>query len=601
MKQEKQIPFKDTYKSISERFDIIAKNFAEKIAIKDDKTSLTYKSLEEKANVIAHYVLGLGLDQKQIAFFLSFGVNQFVSLLGITKAACAYVPIDTSWPAHRIEFAIKDSFASAIITDNMNLGQVKALCGDCMIINIDEIDFMQSFQAPPYPVGDDVMHILYTSGSTGEPKGVYTSNRNHLHFVKRLSEFINIRPDDIFAYYFSISFSAHALPSLGALLNGATLVMYNLKQYGFQGLADFFINENISVCLMIPSVLRHFRATLDENFRINKLRTLLVGGETLYFNDIKQIKPFLKRKTEIINIYASTEMYLASAFRIEKDTVLNQNIIPIGNPVEGIEIEIQNEDGEACEPNQVGEMIIFSNYAALGYWNKPELTEKHFPKQEKIRRFNTRDLAYMRPDGSMVHVGRKDSMVKIRGQRVDLGEIENTLLFSKDIQEVAVVLKEDPVGNKTLVAYYVCSPERNIDESDIKNALIRRLPDFMIPRFLVILDSLPKTDSGKTDYISLPDPDWEKKSGNEKIKHASNPLEDQLISIFEKHLEVYPLGVQDNILQAGHDSLKLFVAFDTLEKTFHLKLDLDNFIKTPTIEALALSIHQLQDSKSDDQ
>lgn len=600
MKQKKQIPILNIDQSIVERFDFIASTFADKLAIRDGDNDLSYRSLQEKANVIANQILSLGSDQKQIAFFLSFGSNQMVSILGIIKSGCAYVPLDTSWPAHRIEFAIKDSSSAAIITDNANYGQIKALSGNRNIIIIDEIDFSKNTHQPEkYPVADDVIHILYTSGSTGEPKGVFTSHRNQLHFLKRFSEYIRISPDDIFAYYFSVGFSAHAMQLLGSLLNGATLVMYNLKKFGFPGLAEFFTKEGITVCLMIPSVLRHFKATLDKGFKIDKLRTLMIGGETLYFNDIQQIQKHLKPHTEIINIYASTEMFLACAFRIKDDTILKQNIIPIGDPVDGIKIEIQNKDGKQCEAHQVGEMIIFSQYAALGYWNKPELTAQNFPTQEKLRRFNSRDMAYKNTDGNIVHVGRSDSMIKIRGQRVDLGEIENTLLYSDNIQEVASVLKEDPLGNKVIVAYFVCRPSRKVDMEELNNALIKRLPDFMIPKFLVELDSLPKTDSGKTDYLSLPDPDWERSSDKKEFKHASNPIEDQLVLIFEKHFEVYQIGVQENILQAGYDSLKLFVAFDSIEKTFGIKIDLDSFLENPTIEALAVEIKNLKESKHD--
>ncbi|MCK4568774.1 MAG: non-ribosomal peptide synthetase [Bacteroidales bacterium] len=600
MKPKKQIPILNTEQSIVERFDIIAGTFGNKIAIKDGKNALTYRSLQEKANVIANQILSLGSDQKQIAIFLSYGANQLVSLLGIIKSGCAYVPIDTSWPAHRIEFAVTDSSAAAIITDNVNLGQIRSLSHDRVIINIDEIDFRQNTHQPEkYPVADDIIHILYTSGSTGEPKGVYTSHRNQMHFIKRFSEYIRISPDDIFSYYFSIGFSAHAMPSLGALLNGATLAIYNLKKFGFPGLSEFFIKESITVCLMIPSVMRHFRATLEKGFKLEKLRILMIAGESLYYNDILQIRPYLKSSTDIINMYASTEMFLACAFRMKKNTLPNQNIIPIGLPVEGIEIEIQNKDGIECEPNQIGEIIIYSRYAALGYWDKPELSDQDFPPQEDIRRFNSRDLAYRKSDGNIVHVGRGDSMVKIRGQRVDLSEIENCLLYMKDIQEVAAVLKEDPLGNKVITAYYVCRYNRKVEEKVLQTVFLRRLPDFMIPKFLIKLDSLPKTDSGKTDYLSMPDPDWKQISADKEIKHASNPIEDQLVLIFKKHFDVYQIGVQENILQAGHDSLKLFVAFDTIEKTFGIKFDLDSVLKTPTIEAMAVIIKNLQEGKDD--
>ncbi|MCK5339238.1 MAG: AMP-binding protein, partial [Bacteroidales bacterium] len=173
MKQEKPIPILNVEQSIAERFDLIAGTFADKLAIRDGNVDLTYRSLQEKANVIANHILALGSGEKQIAFFLSFGSGQMVAILGIIKTGCAYVPLDTSWPAHRVEFSIKDSSAAAIITDNINIGQVKALSGDRVIINIDELDFNQNTQRPALtPTADDVMHILYTSGSTGEPKGV---------------------------------------------------------------------------------------------------------------------------------------------------------------------------------------------------------------------------------------------------------------------------------------------------------------------------------------------------------------------------------------------------------------------------------------------
>ena len=598
MKPKKQIPIKDIEQSVAERFDVMAATFAEKIAVKDHDTSLTYRSLQKKANVIANQILALNADQKQLAIFLSFGTNQLVSILGIIKSGAAYVPIDTSWPAHRIEFSIADSSSAAVITDNMNIGQVKALSGNREIINIDEIDFTKNTHPPEkYPDADDYIHILYTSGSTGEPKGVYSNHRNQMHFVKRFSEYIGILPSDIFSYYFSIGFSAHAMPSLGALLNGATLVMYNLKKFGFPALPKYFIEEGITVCLMIPSVMRHFRATLEKGYKLEKLRMLLIAGETLYHNDILQIRPYLKPRTDIINIYASTEMFMVSAFHMKKDTLVNQNIIPIGLPVDGIEVKIYNKDGVECMADEVGEMIIYSQYAALGYWNKPELSNEDFPADEPKRKFKSRDLAYRNKDGNIVHVGRRDSMVKIRGQRVDLSEIEHCLLYMKEIQEGAAVLKEDPLGNKVITAYYTCRIDEKVDERVIHTVFLRRLPDFMIPRFLIKLDSLPKTDSGKTDYLSLPDPDWGKNLADKEIKHASNPIEDQLVSIFKKQFEVEEISIQDNFLQAGHDSLKLFVAFDTIEKTFNIKFDLDNVLKTPTIEAMANIIKNIREGR----
>jgi len=480
-----------------------------------------------------------------------------------------------------------------VVTNNLNIGQVKAIHDEHFIINIDALDFQESIEpvtASPKP--DDNIHIIYTSGSTGEPKGVYTYHRNQVHFVKRFSSFINITPEDRFAYYFSIGFSAHAMPFLGIILNGGTLCIYDMKKKGFQGMASFFMEQKITLALMIPSVLRHFRVTLQKDFRFPKLRVLLLGGETLYFNDIRLIQPHLSGKAEIINIYASTEAYLSRAFRITRETVLKQNIVPIGYEIEGMNIWIVNEDGEKCSVSQVGEMILRSPYLARGYWRDKEQTEAHFSQVDNDIVFKSRDLAYVQEDGCLVHVGRKDSMVKIRGQRIDLGEIENSMLFNPDIQEVAVKLKESPTGDKHLLAYYVCRQGISIGEKELKTFLTRRLPDYMVPAFVIQMTELPKTESGKTNYNALPDPDWEQQSGKEDIKHAKTPTESKLISIFEKQLEIHPIGITDNILETGQDSLKMFVAFDTVEKTFNFKIDIDYLTENPTIEALARSIDE---------
>lgn len=601
MKKEKQIPFRTVNQSIIDRFEYMVSLFPNKVAIKDEDGEITYQDLNNKANVIANNILELKSIQKQAAFFLPDGISQYISLLGILKSGCAYVPLDTSWPAYRVEYAITDSSVVAIITDNKNYAQLEALSNDVSIINIDEINFTKNIKAPiTKPKPDDIAHILYTSGSTGDPKGVITSHMNQVHFIKRLSEFLDITPDDIFSYYFAIGFSAHALPSLGALLNGGKLVMYKLKKNGFPNLANYFNDEEITIAFMIPSVLRHFRVTLTKGYKFKKLRKLILGGETLYSNDIKQIRPFLKPNTEVINMYASTEMYLARAYRIQHNTILRQNIIPIGYGIDGIDIRIVNKDGEKCEPKQIGEMIIYSEYVALGYWNNAELTKKDFPVIDGQQTFRTRDLAYMNDDECFVHVGRKDSMVKVRGQGVDLGEIENALLFSENIKEVAVLQKEDPLGNKVLVAYYVFSPGKKVSMEEIMNALVRRLPEYMVPGYFVNPESLPKTDSGKTDYHSLPNPDWDNVSDDREIIHAKNPIEEQLISIFERQLETFPIGITDDLLKTGHDSLKMFVAIDSVEKEFKIKLDIDSFVKAPNIEALSLIIKQIQNNNHGD-
>ena len=267
-KAQEQIPLETLEQSVAGRFEKIAGLFPDKEAITYEEQRITYKELDQQASSLAERIKQSGATAGQHALFLETGISQFVAILGILKSGAAYVPIDTSWPAHRIELAIRNSQPGVIITNNLNLGQVKALHDGNYIINIDEAYSLQNLDlSPSRPGPDDIIHIIYTSGSTGEPKGVYTRHRNQLHFIRRFSQFIHINPEDRFAYYFSIGFSAHAMPFLGILLNGGTLCIYDLKRRGFQDLPDFFKEEKITLALMIPSVLRHFRVTLDKNYR----------------------------------------------------------------------------------------------------------------------------------------------------------------------------------------------------------------------------------------------------------------------------------------------------------------------------------------------
>jgi long-subunit acyl-CoA synthetase (AMP-forming) len=241
------------------------------------------------------------------------------------------------------------------------------------------------------------------------------------------------------------------------------------------------------------------------------------------------------------------------------------------------------------DPNQMGEILISSPYLATGYLNKPDQTSEDFIFEEDkgIIKFRSKDLGYKQSDGCIIHMGRSDSMVKIRGYRVDLGEIENNLIQHKTVKEASVLLKENPFGTKHIVAYVVAKDDSSIDFEYLKMGILRMLPEYMVPSYFVQLESLPRNEIGKLDKKAIPDPDWNRFDEGKVIIQPKNAIEYELQEIFQRILEVQPISMDDNILDLGADSLRLFVAFDEIEKNYGKKLNIDSFIENPTLAHLA--------------
>ncbi|MBU2649756.1 MAG: non-ribosomal peptide synthetase [Bacteroidetes bacterium] len=594
-----RLPFLEEDQTVHGRFSRMAAAFPDKEALRCGGSSLTYAELDERSDHLAVTILkNLPTGVHRVGMFLQPGFHQITAILGILKAGMCYVPLDIYFPSERNEFMFHDSGCSLLLTDHYNLAQARLLAGDKPILDMDNGDKEEKGKVDGENHSEqDYCQIIYTSGSTGQPKGVVHNHRSIVHFIDRFSEDIEVTPADRFAFYYSISFSAHTMPVLTALLNGCTLSLFDLKRENFNVFASWLDAEDITITLMIPSILRQFLATLKKDQVFKKIRILLVGGETLYRSDVEKARRHLRKQAMILNLYASTEAYYARGYKIYGQTVIKSNIVPIGYAVRGVEMLIQDEEGVRKDPNKTGEIAIKSPYIALGYWNQPEQTATDFhacPGEPGQIIFRTRDMAYKQSDGCIVHVGRSDSMIKLRGYRIDLGEIENVLLQDKLVKEAAVVVKENPFGTKHLVAYVVPAGKKSPDYNYLKLAVIRMLPQYMVPSYFVEMESLPKNDIGKTQRRDLPDPEWEKARVGGEMVAPRTALEEELREIFERILEVQPISINANIMDMGADSLRLFVAFDEIEKRFGTRLNIDRILENPTIEFIANTVEKLK-------
>ncbi len=588
----KPYPFPEQLQTIHGRFESVVVQFAAKQAVSDGIRSLTYHELNIRANQLAHQIIGLlGHGNENVALYQPNTIEQIVTILGIMKAGKTYVPLDTGFPDARNREMIVDAGCRLLITDTAFFDRSKDFSGNVRVVDIGNSGNEWPQNNPETAVSkQDNAILLYTSGSTGEPKGVIQTHENMVHFIKRMTAFVGILPDDRFAYYLSAGFSAHALPLLGALLNGCGLHLYHEKEVNFLGFAQWFRDSRITASLIIPSFLRHLMDTLEPGNNFPDFRLLLLGGETLYRSDVDKARKYFGNHTVMVNILASTEAYLSRGFVMNHNTPLLHNLVPVGFAVDGIELIIKNENGLICKENETGEIFLRSPYVTPGYWNKPELTSRDVTNEtadSPVRLLNTHDRGFMRDDGCVIHLGRNDTVVKMRGYRIDLAATENVLLGNPEVREAACNIMTNNQEVEHLVAFVVQSAGEGLDLSFLKAKTAKILPDYMVPTYFVVLDALPKNASGKMDRSSLPQPDWLMLEQRGEIVNATDETEQKLVDIFEKALNIKPIGVTENLFSLGADSLRLFVAFNSIEKQLGVRLNVDQLIAHPTIKELA--------------
>src|SRR5262245_55886011 len=579
--------------SISARFEPKVMHYPERIAIKHKDCALTYEQLNQQANRVAHVLLQRReLREEPIAFLLDSGISQIVTILGILKAGKIYLTLDASLPANRLISILDDAQASLIVTDRQNYALAQELSQNTReVLTIDDLDAHLPLSNPGLTVPPDTtVNILYTSGSTGQPKGVIQNHRTTLHNVMSLTNSYGISRDDRLALLFSTGFAASLFPIFGALLNGATLFPYDLKTDGFAQLANWLIQEQITFYDSVPSTLRRLVATLPETAQFPHLRLITLSGEAAYKRDVELYKRYFSDDCLLCVRLGGTETRVICSYFIDKETQITTNIVPVGYAAEDKKILLLDADGKEVAAEQVGEIAVQSRYLATGYWRNPQLTQAAFQPsphggEEHIYRMG--DLGRMRPDGCLEYLGRKDTQVKIRGHRVETGEVEMALLDLEGVKEAAVAVKEDETGRQYLVAYLVPTDNVLPPVDILRLGLTRMLPGYMIPSHFVSLAPLPTTATGKADYRALPEPSRTRPNLQNPFRAPHTAQETALQQIWQEILNIQPIGRHDNFFDLGGDSLAVEEVLAQIEQRFHVTLPPDVFIHEPTIELLA--------------
>ncbi|MFY9550790.1 MAG: amino acid adenylation domain-containing protein [Thermoanaerobaculia bacterium] len=587
--------------SITERFEQQVRRYSSRIAVRTATHSWTYERLAHENDRVARAVTELaGAGPERVALLFEQDAPMIAAILGSLKAGKTYVPLDASYPAERLAYMLEDSGAAVILTNHQNLALARSLGeGRCPVASLDRLSTRSSGPNPATPIGPETLaYILYTSGSTGRPKGVMQNHRNVLHFIRAYTNGLHIGADDRLSLLASYSFDAAVMDIFGALLNGATLCLWDIKARGVAGLAEWLAREEVTILHAVPTVFRAFAGPLNGQQSFPRVRLVVLGGEEAHRGDVEFYRRHFPGDCLFVNGLGPTESTVALQYFLDRRTEIHRSTVPVGYPVDDTEILLLDPQSRATE--LCGEIGIRSPYVALGYWGKPEVTQAAFlpdPDGGTRRIYRTGDLGRRLPDGAIQFLGRRDSQVKIRGHRIELAEVEETLLKHPSVREAVAVSREQVPGDQRLLAYLVRGRKHTPSHVELRALLERKLPDFMIPASFIWLDAFPLTPNGKIDRRALPPPDPSRPELEDGFVAPRNAAEASIARIWCEILGLESVGIHDNFFDLGGHSLLAAQLAAKIEKQLGRQLALATIFRAPTVAGLAEMLQEKRRSK----
>jgi amino acid adenylation domain-containing protein len=603
----------DIEQSVPDRFEQQVRRFPDRLAVKSPTRALSYAALNTAANRLAHAIVERrGVGQEPVALLVEKDAALIVAMLGALKAGKIYVPLDPSLPPARFRQILSETRAGLVITTPRALSSSRELgCEDVPRLNLEELD-------PGLP-GEDLdlrlspeayLRISYTSGSTGQPKGVVVTHGDMLHRTRHVTNTFRICADDRLALL-----GTWTTDILGVILNGAALFPVNLQQEGTARLAGWLEGEEITLYSSVPTAFRLFAGALAGNERFPRLRLIRLEGEPVQTRDVELFRQHFSPGCVLVNSFGITEAGPITSHVVGRDTRITENLVPVGFAGEDKEVLILDGDGQEAAPGEIGEIAVRSRYLAVGYWQQPELTRQKFlPNAPEppdvptfatddspvrphalppVRTYLTGDLGRLLPDGCLLYLGRKDSQVKIHGFRIELEEVEMALLDLDVFREVSVVARESD-GAQRLVAYLVSASQPAPTVSALRRALAERVPDYMIPSAFVMLAELPRTVTGKLDRKALPPPGRERPALESPFEAPRTPLEEGLARLWANVLGLDQVGIHDPLWELGADSLRATQILSRVAALFDVQIPLQTLFEAPTVAELALRVLQSQ-------
>ncbi|WP_186327961.1 non-ribosomal peptide synthetase [Paenibacillus xylanexedens] len=593
-------------KTICTLFEKNAIYKADSIALSFNGQQITYRELNERSNKLSTYLINNRVEiGSVIGICLPKSIDLVIAVIGVLKAGAAFLPMDPSYPANRLEHMLMDSKMGTVITGN-DVDCLDFSSRDVGIVLIeDALLQVQHNNCTRTVSSDDLAYVIYTSGSTGLPKGTMVTHRNLMHAYQGWEHEYRLSTDTTSHLQMaSLSFDVFVGDLVRALGSGSKLVLCpsNLLLEPL-GLYRLLCQEEVDCAEFVPAVIRGLMQYLDEsNHKLDFMKLIIVGSDTWTMEEYSRLKSFCGEKARLISSYGLTEATIDSSYyEYENEFPDFGETVPIGKPFPNTKLLILDRHRQEVPIGVTGELYIAGDGVAKGYIHKPDLSKERFLTlstgfNQTVSVYKTGDLARYLSDGNIELVGRSDFQVKIRGYRIEINEIEKNILRVPGVRQCVVVVKEDKHALKYLVGYMVCENGAVITSRDVREHLKKQLPDYMVPSSIVVLEAFPLTSNGKINRLILPVPTVFDLSVDTVYVPPRTELEEIITDIWKDVFGVPRVGVQDDFFEMGGYSLLAMKIVAQIRKIIQVELPLHALFQSSTVEGLAETISTLRDT-----
>ncbi len=575
--------------SIAQRFAAQVQRSPDRLAACSGNKSVTYAQLNRAANQFGHSFLEhLGAGSEPVLLLLKQGLTLIEAILAVLKSGKFYVSLDPSDPPDLLSSLVDDCSPRLMVCDQYSVQLAEQIAPpDCGILNVStpkrrctgsDLTLRISPHSPAY--------LFYTSGSTGKPKAVIDTHRNVLHNVRRYTNSLFISNEDRLSLLQRCCFSGSVSSLFGALLNGAAVFPFDVQEKGAHFIADWILREGITIYHSVPSLFRSFQ---ERSCSFPSIRVVRLEGDRATRLDVDLFRRNFSDKAVLVNGLGITETGLVSQYFVTGESRVEAGSLPVGYPVEGMEILILDREGRRLPAGQIGEIAVRSRFLAQGYWDDPERTARAFRTDlvnPDVRIYRTGDVGRIAHDGCLEYLGRRDSRIKIRGHAVEPGAVESALNGLEGVEDSAVLVEQHRETPR-LFACVVCSSDKDSLEIDLRRQLRKRLPAHMIPARIIALDQLPLTANGKIDRESLKLIIASRDQSPHCIELQSEGHEKKLCRLWGQVLDRPGVQPGHDFFDLGGDSLAAVRLLLAIEDGFGVRLPYRSLIEAPTPLAMA--------------
>ncbi|HXM49298.1 MAG TPA: amino acid adenylation domain-containing protein, partial [Pyrinomonadaceae bacterium] len=546
-------------RSVVELFEEQVRERGEAVAVAEASGAwVSYGELNQRANQLAEYLRGQGgvRSEEVVGLCVERSIAMVVGMLGILKAGAAYLPLEWQYPAARKEMMVREAGVRVLLTEEALLGAAPTMVQTVFCLDRDDWQLKTNSVDNPTPAAgpDNLAYLIYTSGSSGLPKGVLVSHRNLLSTLQASRETFDLCHTDVMAAITQISFDILLFELFVPLLSGASVLL--IPTLSVLDLPQLLLNlERVTIWHSVPSLMRQFVNFLEQGGkaqRLRGLRKIFIGGDAVAGDLLSRMRRVFPN-AEINVLYGPTEAtIICTSYRVEATSAGTRQII--GTPLPNAQISICDEHGNLVPVGVRGEIFIGGTGVSRGYLNR-ELTAEKFVPMNGARYYRSGDLGRYLSNGNIEFLGRVDNQVKIRGYRIELSEVETALNSHPSLLDSVVVTRITNSGERQLVGYVVRRPECEPSVSELRNHLKEKLPEYMVPSDIVLLEQLPLTSNGKIDRKALPEPERIKTESAKHLVLPRNRVEETLASVWKEVLGLNQIGVDENFFELGGDSI----------------------------------------------